>query len=292
MWFYLALLSAFFNSLSNVARRTHGSLAQPAELAWWSLLLSMPLSAGLLLVSGAPYYTSTAYLAPALIASALNAYGGVLMFKAYKYGDASVISPLTNFLPVTLVVTAFIILGTVPEPMGLVGILLVVAGVYYSSVSGRHSLAHPFRKLMANKGSRAMLGWVLLMSFSAALMGLALRSASPSYLMLFIQVVEFLLLSIYLLSRPQKHRIRHGEQVMKRWGWHIAAIATFTTLAIFFQLQAMNLQDISYVLSVKRIDVLFTILLAGLFLKEKHVFKRFKGSAIALVGVVIILLAG
>lgn len=291
MWFYLALLSAFFNALANVARRTHGSLAQPAELSWWSLLLSLPLGVGLLLIGDQPFYSNTSFLLPALVASVMNTYGGVLMFRAYKYNDVSVVGPLTNFLPVGLVVTSLFILGIRPEPAGLAGILLVVAGVYYSSVSGHLSLAHPFRKLMQNKGSRAMLGWVALMSVSAALMALALRSASPSFLLLFIMVVEFIILSVYLLIRPQKHRLRHGEQVMRQWGWHIAAISTFTTMSVFFQLQAMNMQDISYVLAVKRVDVLFTVLLAGLFLKERHVFKRFKGSVIALAGVVVILLA-
>lgn len=292
MWFYLALLSAFFNSLSNIARRTHGSLAQPAELAWWSLLFSTPLGLGLLLISKEPMWTNMGFILPAVIASAICSYGSVLMFKAYKYGQVSVVSPLANLIPIALVITSLIALGTVPKPLGLVGILLVVAGVYYSSVSGKHSLTHPLKQLLQNKGSRAMLLWVLLMAVATILIVIALRSASVSFMLFFIQVSELAILSVYLLCRPQKHRLEHGENVLKKWGWHIVAISTFSTLSVFFQFQAMNLADPSYVMSVKRLDVLVTVLMAGLFLRETHILKRFKGSVIAVIGVAVILIAG
>lgn len=292
MWFILAILSAFFNSLGNVARRTHGSLAQPAELAWWCLLFSMPLGIGLVLISHQPLYVNTGFMVPAITGSAISCFASVLLFRAYKYGNASAVSPLTNLLPIALVITSFVILGTLPGLYGLAGIILVVGGIYYSSVSGKHKLSHPVRQLMRNKGSRSMLLWVVLVSVVVVLMSIALKSASASFLLLFMQVTEFVLLSGYLIGRPMSHRVKHGEKVLRKWGWHIAAISVFSTLSVFFQFQSMNLADASYVMSVKRLDVLMTVLLAGLFLHETHILKRFKGSLVAVVGVVIILLFG
>lgn len=291
MWIYLALLSAFFNALANIARRTHGSLARPAELAWWTGLFSLPLGIGLVLISGKPLYTSGEYIVPYTIATLIMTYGHVLLFRAYRYADASAVTPMSNLLPVGLVATSFLILGTVPSALGLLGILLVVGGLYYSSVSGRHKLAHPLRQLTKNRGSRAMLGWVACMSVSTVLTKLALQSASPEYLMLYGLVLELILFSAYLLIRPSKNRLKHGEKVLSRWGWHIAAIAVFSTLNVFFMMKAIQLVDPSYALSVKRLDVLLTVLLAGVFLHERHIFKRFKGSVVALAGVVIIFFA-
>ena len=291
MWFYLALLSAFFNALANIARRTHGSLAQPVELAWWTGLFSLPLGIGLVLISNQPLWTDNNYILPITISAVLSTYGHVLLFRAYKFADASTVSPISNLLPIALVITSFLILGIVPSILGLCGVLLVVCGLYYSSVSGKHKLGHPLRQLLKSRGSRAMLGWVLLMSVNAALAKIALGSASAEYLMFFSLVIEFALFSIYLLIRPRKNRVRHGEKVIRKWGWHIAAIAVFATLNVFFMLKAISLVDPSYALSVKRLDVLITILLAGLFLKEKHILRRFKGSVIALAGVVLIVMA-
>lgn len=291
MWFYLALLSAFFNALANIARRTHGSLARPAELAWWTGLFSLPLGIGLVLVSGKPLWTDSAYLLPITVAAILSTYGHILLFRAYKFAEASAVTPMSNLLPIGLVVTSFLFLGISPSPLGLAGILLVVAGLYYSSVSGKHTLSHPFGQLVKSRGSRAMLGWVMLMSVTTILTKIALASASAAYLMLFSLVLEFILISAYLVFHPAKHRMKRGEKVIRKWGWHIAAIAVFSTLNVFFMLQALTMVDPSYVLSVKRLDVLITVLLAGLLLKEKHILRRFKGSVVAIVGVVIIIFA-
>ena len=290
MWFYFAVLSAFFNGLGNIARRTHGSLAQPAELSWWTLLFSTPLAFGLLLASSGPYFSSNAYVVPTIISALLGCAASMLQFRAYKLSDASVISPITNLLPILLVITSFIILGVTPNLGGLVGIIIVVAGVYYSSVSGKHHLLYPIKQMFLDQGSRAMLGTVVIWSISANLEKIALRSASPSYILFVILIIMLACTSIILLLRPIQNRIKRGDKVLRRWGWHIAAISVFLTLSVFFQLLAIKLVNPSYVLTVKRLDVLFTILFAGLFLHEKHILKRFEGSLIALVGVAIIYL--
>ena len=137
-----------------------------------------------------------------------------------------------------------------------------------------------------------MMLWVIVTSIVVVFVTIALKSASPSFLLLYIQVIGWVILSVYLLCRPQRDRMKHGENVLQKWGWHIAAISLFSTSALFFQYQAMNLVDPSYVMSVKRMDVLMTVLLAGLFLHEKHILQRFRGSVIAVIGVVIILVAG
>lgn len=292
MWFYLSLLSAFLNALSNVARRTHGSLADPVELSWWCLLFGLPLGVGLVMVSNTPLWTSTAYILPATIASVLNAVASILIFRAYKLGDASVVAPIANFLPVFLIFTSLIMLRQVPSPAGLIGILLIVGGVYYSSVNGRHHVLQPLKEILRNRGSRAMLLWALILAVSTVFMKIALQSASSSYLLMYQTIIGLCCMSVYLLMRPIRKRVRHGEKVLQRWGWHMAAISLFSTTAIFFQYQAMAVADPNYVLAVKRLDVVMTVLLAGLFLKEKHILRRFKGSAIALIGVIIIYFVG
>ncbi len=289
MWFYLALLSAFFGACSNMARRTHGSLAQPAELSWWTGLFGFPLGIGLLLIGPRPLYTSYGFILPVIVSGIMNTVAGTLQFRAYSKADASVVSPIANLMPVLLIGTSFLLLGILPGWGGFVGILFIVAGVYYSSVSGKHQLLHPLKQLFHNKGSRAMLGTVLIWSFTTILAKVSLRSATPALVMIAQLAVSLICLSVYLLLQPRKKRLRHGEKVIRTWGWHILAISVFATLAVFFQYQAISMvANPSYVLAVKRVDVLITILFAGFFLREKHILKRFEGSLIALVGIVII----
>lgn len=289
MWFYLALLSAFFGACSNVARRTHGSLAQPAELLWWTGLLGFPLGVGLLLIGPRPMFTSYGFILPVVVSGVLNTVAGTLQFRAYSKADASLVTPIANLMPVLLIFTSYLAFGILPGWGGLIGIIFIVVGVYYSSVSGKHELLHPLKQLFYNKGSRAMLGTVLIWSLTTILAKIALRSATPALVMMGQLAVSLVCLSVYLLLQPYKKRLRHGEKVIHKWGWHILAISVFATLGVFFQYQAIALvANPSYVLAVKRVDVLITILFAGFFLREKHILKRFEGSVIALIGIVII----
>jgi transporter family protein len=244
------------------------------------------------LISHEPHFTSYDFLLPAIGAGVLGSFSAVLQFKAYKDGEASLVAPIANLLPILLVVTSFLILGVKPNLAGLVGIFFVVGGVYYSSVSGKHDLLHPLQQILKSKGSRAMLVTVFLWSIQAVLDKIALATASPAMVLVTILVTMFIGISAYLLFQPQKHRLRRGEKVFRKWGWHIVAISVFVTLSVMFQLQAIKTVDPSYVLSVKRLDVLMTVIFSGLFLHERHIMKRIKGSAIALVGVVIIFLLG
>jgi drug/metabolite transporter (DMT)-like permease len=137
-----------------------------------------------------------------------------------------------------------------------------------------------------------MLLWVILAAVSVTLVTIALRSASVAFLLPFMQLIEWLLLSIYLLCRPQTHRLKHGEHVVRKWGWHITAISIFSTLGAFFQYHAMHMADPNYVIAVKRMDVLMTVMLAGFLLHEKNILRRFKGSLVAVAGVLVILFFG
>src|SRR5437870_201018 len=114
MWFYFSLLSALFSGFGNIARRTHGSLASPAELSWWCFLIGLPLGFGLLLTSNQPWYTSHAFIIPMVLCCFLNSIANVLQFKAYKLAEASLVSPINNLLPLFLLATSFLFLGTAP----------------------------------------------------------------------------------------------------------------------------------------------------------------------------------
>jgi drug/metabolite transporter (DMT)-like permease len=287
MWFYFAVLAAVANAVSLVAHRTHGATSRPVELAWWTQALTVPFSVVILLLTHHQLYTSHDFLLPGIASSALCSFGCVLLFSAYKYSDASVVCPLGNLIPVGLIISSYVMFRTIPSATGLAGIALVVFGVYYTSVSGKHSLTHPFTAIWRQRGSRAMIGCVILWSVTTNLDKIALRSASPAFYLVFSQVVTFILLSLYLMAQPK----RYEGVVWHKWWKHMLVIAAFTTIALFFQMKALGLASSSYVLAVKRLDTLLTIYFAGLFLHEKHLLRRFKGSMVAVLGVVVIYLA-
>jgi len=286
MWFYFAVFAAVTNAVATLARRMHGSSSRPVELAWWTQLLAIPFSAALLLTTHQRFYVNHDFLLPGIASAALCSFGCVLLFSAYKHGDASVICPLTNLVPIGLLLSSFIMFGTKPPLTGLIGILFIAFGVYYTSVSGKHSLLQPFSAVWRQRGSRAMLGCIVIWSVATNLDKIALRSTSPAFYLLFVQTITFILLSMYMFAQPKR---REGI-VWRKWWKHMVVISAFSTLSVFLQMKALSITSSSYVLAVKRLDTLIVILFAGIFLHERHILRRFKGSAIALLGVVVIYL--
>jgi len=285
MWFYYALLSALLNAVNILARKTHGTTARPLELAWLTQVVMVPFSTVLLVLNRHNLYTSTDFLIPTLAASVIYAFAAVLMFTAYKYGEASEISPLQTLLPLGLIVTSYIMFKEIPSPAGLIGVLMVVWGVYFTSVNGKHRLLHPFKMIWRRRGSRAMLSVLVLWSVATNLQLISLRYASPGFLIFFGQVTTLILLSMYLAVQSD-HK---PSRVWRRWKWHIIAIGGLSVMSVYFQTVAMKLLDnSSYVLAVKGLAILIVIPLAAKFLHEKHAMRRFPGAVIAVVGVAVI----
>ena len=288
-WFYYALLSAVINAFGILARKTHGSTARPLELAWLTELFMIPFTTALVVINHDTLYSSTAFILPTVAGSDIYAFAGVLVFTAYKYGDASEISPLQTLLPLGLIVSSFIMFGTVPTVGGLLGVLLVVFGVYYTSVNAKHKLLYPFKMIWHRRGSRAMLFVIVLWSVGTNLQQVSLETASPAFVIFFGQLVTFLLLTMYLAVQ-RKHNLK---SVWRHWKWHILVIAGFTIMAIYFQAKAIQLLgNTSYVLSVKGLSILIVIPIAAKLLHEKHAMRRFAGAAIAVSGVAIIYILG
>lgn len=287
MWFYFALLSALTNAVGTLARRTHGSLGRPVELAWCSQLIMVICSLILIGLNPHNLWKNDSFILPTVASGIIYTFATILLFIAYKHSQVSVVTPLTNLVPVGLLVASFLMFGTVPPVAGIFGVLLVGAGLYYSSVSGKHTLFKPFQALWSQRGSRAMLGVVFLWTIGTNLDKISLRSASPAFMVCCQVVIGSVILTVYLATKHNRSR----ERVWSRWWLHITVMAIFTTLAIYFQARAIVLVgNTSYVLAVKRLDVLLVVLFSGLFLGERHLLKRFTGSLIAVAGVVIIYL--
>jgi len=127
-----------------------------------------------------------------------------------------------------------------------------------------------------------MLLVVIIWSVSVNLEKIALKSTSPAFLLFYENLIGVITFAGYLSLVKRQHS---SERVVRRWWKHILVIASFSCLSVFLQLLAVRLTNSSYVLAVKRLDVLFVVCISGLFLNERHIKKRFGGAIVALSGV-------
>ena len=141
-WFVYALVillawgvQAFFIKLANRTMSAEGIFVYMAlmglalvPVALWMTDFSQPINYGL---SG-PYLAAATQI--------LNSVGALTLVYAFRYGKAIVVSPLTNAgAPLITALLALALLGLVPQPLKIVGIVLAFAAAALLAIEPEES---------------------------------------------------------------------------------------------------------------------------------------------------------
>jgi len=245
------------------------------------------------------------FLWPLLAAVVLNV---VILFgivRALKYGDVSLITPISATQPMVVLIPSWFILGEVPGTWGYIGLFFLAVGVYIFSfaeevyildpVTGEkkpwqppHYLAWtgqaaryyaPVQMLFKNKGVRialvvAVCGAVAI-NFDKLLI---LRSHS----MLFGVALTVLFVGIVGLAKTLV--TREWKEVTRAHLVSLASNPIVFALVMVCYSAAFLYGFAAYVGAVKRMSVVFVLVLGWWLLGEQGVKKRWPGAVIMAVG--------
>ncbi|HEY1404989.1 MAG TPA: hypothetical protein VF857_00125, partial [Spirochaetota bacterium] len=70
----------------------------------------------------------------------------------------------------------------------------------------------------------------------------------------------------------------------------LIVVGGFSALSLIFYMSALRLTYVSYIISVKRMSIVFAIALGALFFREKDLLRRLAGGAITLAGIILLAL--
>jgi len=224
---------------------------------------------------------------PSVLATAiLNAIAVTLYYKALKITDLSLSVPMISFTPVFLIITAFIILRELPTFLGAVGITLIVFGSYVLHLSkNKTHFLDPFRKIFKNKGVSYMLIVAFLWSITLNFDKLVVLNSDPIFGSSLVGLLLGLIFLTTSLAKKQETKIIYKENFSK-----------FFLMGIIIALEAIalnmafTLQIVPYVISLKRLAILFSVFYGGLAFKEKDLLRRSLATLIMLAGVILIIL--
>lgn len=203
-----------------------------------------------------------------------------LYFKSVSISPLSLCLPMLSFSPVFLIITSRIMLREEVSALGIVGILMVVVGSYILNISKvKAGLLEPFKSLVYEKGTRYMLIVSFIWSITANLDKHGVLMSSPlvwTFLMSFgIGFVGGVMLLL-----------KNKTLTFKR---SIILVSLADSLSALFQMIAISLIYVPYVISIKRMSIMFSSVMGYLIFKEKP---NFLGILIMLLGATIILLTG
>lgn len=216
----------------------------------------------------------------------LNVVATILYMKAIKHGDLSLIVPLLSFTPLFLLATSPLMLGEFPSSWGLVGVVLIVVGSYVLNI---HKHDHgdylaPLKAIFQDKGTRIMLLVAFIFSFTSNFDKMGVVNSSPLFWVVMIHIfLTITLLPIMMYKSPNCWSIIRNKTKK------IAPLGILNAFKLSFQMIALNLVIVPYVISIKRMSILFSVLIGYFFFKEKHIKKRIIGASIMLAGAIFII---
>lgn len=222
-----------------------------------------------------------------ILASAfLHAFYFWTLSKAYEGGDLSLVYPIARgSMPLFVTFLAVILIHEQLSVIGISGISLVVFGIYVIHLRSfsRQSFLEPF---LALRGGASL--WALSTGGSNGIGSLVDKIGvgivyPPVYIYLMF-VGVWLLLTPYILLR-RRREIKKEWQVNARGILAVGFLVTFTYMMILF---AMRMSPVSYVVAVRNVSIIFSVLFGIHWLKEKHGKQRVIGAFLIALGVVFI----
>lgn len=295
MWIGLTLLTAVCTAARDVASKRAVRHSDPLLVAFGiALVPAVALGAvtlGPTVLSGGMPTIGPGFITALVISGAINALATPLIVVALQRSDLSLVAPVTSLTPVFMIGTGVVVLGEMPGPAGVFGILVIVAGAYLLSVSERHlGLLAPFRALMRDPGTRVMLLVAFLYSISASYDKVGTAASSPLAWAASIHTVTAVVLGPLVVWRWRARRASGDASTAASFTPTplILLAGVVTAVGAAAQMTAIMLTLAAYVIAVKRTSTLFGVLLGRSVFGEGRTGERLLGAAVMLAGFVLV----
>lgn len=288
-WVLIALCSAMGDALRDLSAKRVLTKGNSLLFTW--LIFALPLPA----IYAADYLCGVPRPAPGFYAALLTALpleilAQILYMQALRLSPLSIVAPLLALSPVFMLAVPFLLIGERISLLAGSGVLLIASGAYVLNAGTIYDgLLEPFRALLRERGAVYMCLVALLFSFTATLSKKAIMLSSPLHYMAVYWtgiVVGMIPLLFFTYRGNWPETLRNGA-VRKAFLPALIFVA-----AVFTAAYAMSITKVTYVTTVKRFSILFSILLAGMILKEESISERLAGGVLMITGFALIVLFG
>lgn len=283
---YVLICSISFASMDFLRKLLAGSIA-PMVLVFFLSSGVVPPMLAWMVVEGSGE-VSSGYLVPGLASVVLNLVANVAFVYSVKLSSLSRTIPMLSLTPVFTSLMAIPILSEYPSPRQTMGIASVVAAALILNLDRARDGSFPalVKALATEKGSLLMTGVALLWSVAAALDKKAISYASAPFHGTVLSVGVALGALLFLLHQQRSRELLS----IRRSPWLVAALMVGASLALAFQLLAIQVVLVSLVETLKRaIGCFMAVLLDKVVFGETvTLHKTFAVSAMVL-GVALVL---
>ena len=278
-WVALALASAVSWSVADLFAKRAVEHAPVVVVAWFRVAFSLPLLLGALWLWG--WRTPGPRFWPAALAALPLEVAATLLYqRALQISPLGLTAPYLAFTPAFLVLTGWWILGEVPGPAAGAGIALVCLGGYLLQLEPGMGPVGPFRALVRERGSLLMLLVAAIYSLTAALGKVAVLASNPQTF----AAVYYAGVAAALTPLARPARAAGGRARLR----YLVPVGAAMAVMILTHLAAIRIAPASYMIAVKRTNLLWSIVLGHVFLGERNLGGRLLGGAAMMAGVLMV----
>jgi drug/metabolite transporter (DMT)-like permease len=279
-WLFLSFLTAICEASKDIFSKRSLLSSDVYIVAWVYRLFAIPFLLPIFWFIEIPTILPNFWWA-ILIGGGLNVLTTILYTKAIFHSDLSASVPMVAFTPLFLLITSPIIVGEFPKFMGLVGVILIVLGSYILHVKEiKNGLLSPFKALVKEKGPRYMLGVAFIWSVTSNIDKVGIMSSSSLFWA--VSVNAFIALAmlpiVFIKSNRNLQQIRTNFRTL-------IPIGFFSAATLIFQMMAIELALVAYVISIKRTSAILVVIAGYWIFREKGVSYRLVAASIMVVGV-------
>lgn len=202
---------------------------------------------------------------------------------AYRVGDLSLVYPVARgTAPILVVPLAALLLGERVSTQGLLGVLLVVAGIFGSHLPALGTLA-------TTREARHAIGFAALTGLMTAGYSLV-NKVGVSVVPVPVYGVAVFATNAVLMTIVL--RVRGITPIGRDTPWRATiAIGVLMMTAYLAIMSAMAIAPVSYVVAAREVSIVVSAALGAITLKERHPLSRVAGAAVIFAGLAVIALA-
>lgn len=216
----------------------------------------------------------------------VGAVGNGFLVKALQSGDLSVLGPINSYKSVVGIIVGIFLLAEVPNVWGLLGIALIIYGSYFvlDTTEDRFSWS-----LLKRKEIQYRIWAMILTAIEAVFVKKVILASSP--LLSFVSWCWFgALLSFILLLANNVNIKKDLRRVrLSNWSKYVYVVLCIGTMQLTTNYTFDNM-PVGYALSLFQLSTIISVVLGYHFFKEKDLLKKLVGSAIMIIGSVLIIL--
>lgn len=283
MWIILSFLTAVCEALKDGLCKKSLKSFDVFTIAWVWKVFSLPFIFPLFFFAPVPGSLPVEFWVALLVGGGLNILATLLYIRAINLSDLSITLPLLSFTPVFLLLTSPVMVGDVPTLPGYAGVFFIFAGSYLLGIKDRSTMLSPLLAIIREPGARLMLVVALIWSVAANMDKIGVMSTNPFFWAACVQSFISLGLTIVLFFNRAalKGRISGNLKVLLLIGF-------FTGAGFVFQMSAIQIGLVPYVIAIKRTSIIMGVLIGGLYFMEKDLKTRMTAAAVMLIGVFLI----